>query len=95
MDPRRPKKLKDERKEAIRSEPEIRRLRSKKDGLLKKIREKYTFVYKAKTDAVYEECQKTKLDTHDAIRSRERAPPSRGQEEVRPGSAAKRLTRSD
>jgi Protein of unknown function (DUF3435) len=73
MDPRRPKKLSDEQKGAIRSEPEIRRLRSKKDGLFRRIREKYAFVYKAKDDSIYEEYQKAKLSTHDAIRSRERA----------------------
>lgn len=73
MDPRRPKKLNDEQKEAIRSEPEIRALRSKKDGLFSPFREIYAFVYKAIKDSVHDEYQRAKLDTLDVIRSRERA----------------------
>lgn len=42
VDLRRPKKLSDEQKEAIRSEPKLRRLCFKKDDLFRKISEKYT-----------------------------------------------------
>lgn len=62
MDLRRPKKLSDKQKGVIRSEPEIRQLRFKKNNLFGQIRERYTFVYKAKKDLVYKEYQKAKLN---------------------------------
>ena len=73
MDPRRPKKLTDKQKEEIKREPAIQELRSQSEKLYCEIRDKFTFIYRAKGQPMHDQYQRLRLDTYSAIRARERA----------------------
>ena len=72
MDPRRPKKLTHEQKEKIKREPAIQKLRERYDGLFRKIRDEFKFVYLAKGKFIHDQYQKARLDTYGTIWARER-----------------------
>lgn len=73
MDTRRPKKLTDDQRNGILSEPALQQCRSNQERLFQSIRDEYKFVYKAKGEPIHDEYQRSRLDTYGAIRSRERA----------------------
>ena len=73
MDPRRPKRLTARQKDAISSEAAIQTLRTRRDELFCQVRAKFQFIYKAKGEPIHDAYQRARLDTHGAIRQRERA----------------------
>ena len=73
MDPRRPKRLTARQKDAISSEAAIQTLRTRRDDLFRQVRAKFQFIYKAKGEPIHDAYQRARLDTHGAIRQRERA----------------------
>lgn len=73
IDPRRPKKLTDVQKEAIKREKELRDLYDCRDRLHDEIRNKYGPVHKAKGQEVYDDYEAVNRTICSKIRSRERA----------------------
>ncbi len=72
IDPRRPKELTEAQSAGIRQEEEIQELRGRRDELFQRIRQQFTFVYRAEGQAIYDEYEEAKRAVDRKIKARER-----------------------
>ena len=72
IDPRRPKDLTKEQTAQIRQEPEIRELRGCRDKLVRRVRDEFKFIYRAKGHPIYEHYEEAKRAVDRKIKERER-----------------------
>ena len=72
IDPRRPKELTEAQSASIRQEEDIQELRGRRDELFQRIRHQFTFVYRAKGQAIYDQYEEAKRAVDRKIKARER-----------------------
>ena len=73
MDPRRPRHLNDEQRNAIRREKEVQKLRDHRDRLHGEIRERYGPMAKAVEEEIHNDYVAVKREVYSRVRARERA----------------------